>query len=53
MANQAREMMSIYRRQAERFEKQGDALVAAEYRQLATEQWPEPKRYTLLADSSE
>jgi hypothetical protein len=53
MANQAREMMSDYRRQAERFEKQGDALVAAEYRQLATEAMARTERYTLLADSSE
>ena len=43
-------MDSLYSTQAERFEKQGDIQIAAEYRQLANEAKARATRYDVLAD---
>jgi hypothetical protein len=53
LARQAGDMVPFYTAQAERFEKQGDAQIAAEYRQLASESEARAERYTVLAGSSD
>jgi hypothetical protein len=53
LARQARDMVAIYQYQAERFEKQGDTQIAAEYKQLANEAIARAERYTVLAESCE
>ena len=52
LARQAREMIPLYTAQAERFEKHGDAQIAAEYRQLASEAMGRAERYMVLAGDS-